>query len=1165
VKLAEYLIARHWTNHKPDVLHVSHVFEGFTGDAVVPRTLPSGHHFLKSATLYDLIPLRFPDEYLADAAFGTWYRGMIGVLQQFDLLLAISESSRRDAIELLNIHPDRIATVWGGVSDRFFATRSETGVQTESRNRLGIAERYLLYTGGDDHRKNLLGALKGFALVPGHMRRNLQLVIACSVEDVRLKHFRRLAADVGLSDRDVVFTGYVSDDDLRFLYQHCEFFVFPSLYEGFGLPVLEAMACGAAVIGGDNSSIRELIARPDALFDAGSAESLAERICQLLTSPGHVRALREHGTERVKDFTWAGTAQLADDALAEALRRRSQRDVRVAALALPKRRLALFSPLPPCRSGIADHSAALLPHLLRYFDIEVFVDGYEVSDAWISANIPVRAADEFEHEAHRFDAVMYEFGNSEFHAHMLPILARFPGIVSLHDAYLSGLFAYLEHHRGERDAYVEELLYSHGPRARRYFARESKSQDPVMESVIELPCTKRVLDQAIGVISHSPFNLEVSRANYPEGWQAPFKIVPQLVRIPPPTTESLRAGARRARAVPERDFVISTFGHIAWTKCGDLLLAAFEQSRAVRSGRARLLFVGELARDEFGSKLKDAIARSPFRDRIGVTGFQTPESFAQYLLVTDLALQLRKNSRGGTPKGVLDCLSHGVPVVVNDDASYRDYPKDVVCKVSASPDVDELTETIDRYFDHPEILANLASAGRTYVEGAHHPELSAAHYALVIHDAIERHEPLLLRNTLDALSGFKADASGQTSRQENDAAEELRRQMTGATRRRPRLLIDVSHLSVVDHGTGIPRVVRGVVRAASVTERAGIEPVPVRLDDAGNIRRELQLMERWGVDIPTIHQEQGEELEPSQGDTLLMLDSSWARIDEFEGVKQRVRSGNGKIITAIYDLLPLQFPGFVPPGGAAWFENWLNAALARSDGIVCISRAIADQIIDHIRDRQIGGLKGLRVGYWHLGSDFAAPTTLPATPEVRLATSEPALLMVGTIEPRKRHALALDAMELLWRDGCKLRLVIAGRQGWLVDSFLQRVRAHPEVGRRLHFLEGPSDADLEHLYRLASALLTTSAGEGFGLPLVEAGYYGLPVLANDLPVFREVVGDSATYVDTSSASALARDIGGWFRTSSPGSIRTTRPHLSWEASTEQLLDVVVGNNWYHVI
>jgi hypothetical protein len=171
--------------------------------------------------------------------------------------------------------------------------------------------------------------------------------------------------------------------------------------------------------------------------------------------------------------------------------------------------------------------------------------------------------------------------------------------------------------------------------------------------------------------------------------------------------------------------------------------------------------------------------------------------------------------------------------------------------------------------------------------------------------------------------------------------------------------------------------------------------------------------------------------------------------------------------------------------------------------------------------------------------------------------------MVSTIEPRKGYAQALAAFELLWAQGRDLNLVIVGKQGWLMEEFAARLRAHPEAGRRLHWFDGIDDGGLRALYAGSAALITASEAEGFGLPIVEAARHGLPVIARDLPVFTEVAGAHAFYFGGYSPDALAAAIEEWLALSARGLAPPSAgmPSLDWEQSARELLGLVLGNGW----
>lgn len=152
---------------RPDLIHVSHIFEGYSDRVAIPnaKTRPAGQVF--SATLYDLIPIRFKEHYFRDRRFQAWYYHRVQLLRQADLLLSISEASRQDAINLLGLDPARIVTIHGGIGEHFMPPTDREAARAQVKARYQInRQQFVLYTGGDDYRKNLQGAIEGYASLP---------------------------------------------------------------------------------------------------------------------------------------------------------------------------------------------------------------------------------------------------------------------------------------------------------------------------------------------------------------------------------------------------------------------------------------------------------------------------------------------------------------------------------------------------------------------------------------------------------------------------------------------------------------------------------------------------------------------------------------------------------------------------------------------------------------------------------------------------------------------------------------------------------------------------------------------------------------------------------------------------------------------------------------
>ena len=155
-------------------------------------------------------------------------------------------------------------------------------------------------------------------------------------------------------------------------------------------------------------------------------------------------------------------------------------------------------------------------------------------------------------------------------------------------------------------------------------------------------------------------------------------------------------------------------------------------------------------------------------------------------------------------------------------------------------------------------------------------------------------------------------------------------------------------------------------------------------------------------------------------------------------------------------------------------------------------------------------------------------------------------------------------METLWKTGIDLNLVIIGKEGWRTQQLARQLRRHPERNRCLYWLDGASDVLLLRLYARASALLAASYAEGFGLPLIEAAHYGLPIIARDIPVFHEVAGDFAFYFPNTDSAALADSLRHWLQLHAEGKAPPSKdmPYLTWAQSTQQLLKVILENDWY---
>ncbi|HET7059368.1 MAG TPA: glycosyltransferase family 1 protein [Nitrospiraceae bacterium] len=221
-------------------------------------------------------------------------------------VITVSEHSAGDIVDLYGLPREKIAVIYNGVSQDFRPTSDPVGL-TQLQRRLSIpTERFILFAGGADPRKNHQTLLKAYArcaaLFPSH-----SLIMVGDVTH-RFGDIRETARTFDVEDR-IICPGPLSLEALRLLYAHADVFVFPSLYEGFGMPVLEAMACGTPVITSRTTSLPEVAGDAAVLVNPEDAEELADAIMRVLDDDALQSRLRSKGLERVKQFTWQRAAR----------------------------------------------------------------------------------------------------------------------------------------------------------------------------------------------------------------------------------------------------------------------------------------------------------------------------------------------------------------------------------------------------------------------------------------------------------------------------------------------------------------------------------------------------------------------------------------------------------------------------------------------------------------------------------------------------------------------------------------------------------------------------------------------------------------------------------------------------------------------------------------
>lgn len=223
-----------------------------------------------------------------------------------DAIIAPSLSTKKDIVEILGIKPEKIHVIYHGIEPAFFEEAIPESKKVRVRERYGLPPRYSLFTGQIQPRKNLARIISAFAALK--RRHPEHVLVIAGKKGWMYQEILRSIGNLGLSD-SIIFTGYVPGDELPALYAASELFLFPSLYEGFGFPVLEAMAAGVPVITSDTSSLAEISGGASLVVDPTSEEAIADAWARCLENADLRRKLQEMGRIRAKNFTWEKCAR----------------------------------------------------------------------------------------------------------------------------------------------------------------------------------------------------------------------------------------------------------------------------------------------------------------------------------------------------------------------------------------------------------------------------------------------------------------------------------------------------------------------------------------------------------------------------------------------------------------------------------------------------------------------------------------------------------------------------------------------------------------------------------------------------------------------------------------------------------------------------------------
>jgi glycosyltransferase involved in cell wall biosynthesis len=700
-----------WSTPAARDIELYHVTSPLMSDILIPATAPCP----VVATLLDAIPAIMHERRQPLLPPDEWerYRQRVRVLRTWQGFAAISQATADDCARLFDLDEQRIGVTYVPVEQRPLAGWTAERVD-EVLGRYALARGYVLSVAGFHPRKNFDALFAAYRRLPSRLRKAAPLVIVCALSPEEKAELLRLAHKHGCA-QEVRLPGFVPDADFPAFLAGAGVMFFPSRYEGFGLPVAEAMAAGVPVVVANRSSLPEVAGAAMPAFDPDDHRGFAHALEEILDSPDRAAALRAAGFMQVAQFAperyVSRLLACYEAVLSIGAARYPLPAVEVGDPTAPLR-VAVFTPLSPKMSGIADFAEELLLNFSPRIRAECFIDDYAPAHPAIRERVPVFPHWQFEkrHAGAPFDAVLYELGNNTLHAYMLPWLERHSGVIDLHDFSILGLFQHLTHHHGwgpETQCWLRRELELAGHDSAS--PSDLQSRDP-----LALPMTRYIMTRSKAVVVHSDWIRRQLADLLPDACTVthiPLGVDLGMVRLPRPPRDVLR----RKYHLTSHAFVVACIGVANRLKRLPEVLTAFREFNLVVP-ESYLVFIGPAERGVL-RQITQMAAAFRIRNRIRLLGHRPLPELYEVLDLCDAVVNLRYPTMGESSATLAAAMAMGRPALVTPHGPYADYPDDACLKVPVGRhEKRTLFELFCELAQKPGLREEIGRNARRYVE-----------------------------------------------------------------------------------------------------------------------------------------------------------------------------------------------------------------------------------------------------------------------------------------------------------------------------------------------------------------------------------------------------------------------------------------------------------------
>lgn len=660
-------------------------------------------------TVYDLIPHIMPVKEWNNN-IRQEYNRRLNYLANDDInLICISEATKNDVIKIIG-NTNTYITFLAADSKLFFKKREREGINEKP---------YIIFTGGFDYRKNIYGAIESFKksteLYSGTVMDKASMYIVCKYSAEDKSEFYAKVKELGLEGR-IKLTGFVSDQELSELYGNSDVFFFPSLYEGFGLPILEAMLSGAFILSADNSSLPEVCGEYAILCNAKDSEDMAEKL-YLAFQKANEETLKEKQKrqEYALDFSWEKTATKTLDFFKCSVEHKIPRE---------KEKLAIVTPWPNQKTGIANYIYKLVPFLSKVYEIDIFVDNQKKNDYVNNDYGGLYDIEELNTLHNNYKEIIYQMGNnSEFHKKIYEYSLIYHGITEIHDYILHPFFYHAYFLKNKTSIYRAALETGYGEKGLQHYKKVKNRIECPNE--IEFPMSHTLCNSSKAVIFHNHWSKD--QINSDNAYIVPLACFDKEDFMDD-IKKSLYNNLSRKIDRKENEVIIGCFGFVNANKRPEKIIDAII-ALIKKDYKVKLIFFGN-SNDE---KIYRMIESKKMKDYIFITGYLEKGEYELGLEMCDIVVNLRYPSMGESSATLCEAFKYGKPVLVSNINQYREFPDEVCWKIDVGNFEVPLLETMLEYLiNNTDVRNVLGENAMEYANSVLNPDNIVKQYYEII-------------------------------------------------------------------------------------------------------------------------------------------------------------------------------------------------------------------------------------------------------------------------------------------------------------------------------------------------------------------------------------------------------------------------------------------------